>query len=245
MKEVSDKTKYAIKQLAKDNYVLIASGRCMGLLDKQIKSLGTNGYILCNGAYAQVDGKEIFSVSFSEESVNKIVELSIKNNGFYILESLNGMYVNDVKAEQFIKFLKGWGQALAGFENKNTIDNKFHIAMIGFSKKEDCINCENDLKAYADLARHHNFMSYDVNIKGINKGVAARKVMEHLHIDYEDTYCFGDGINDLEMLQAVRHPVIMANADENLKKYKFETTDDVLQDGFYNYLVSNKLIKPL
>ena len=245
MNEVSDKTKYAIKQLAKDNYVLIASGRCKGLLDNQIKNLGTNGFILCNGAYAEVDGKKIFSQSFDQNSIDKIVELSLKNNGFYILESLNGMYVNDVKAEQFIKFLQGWGQALVGFKNKSAIENDFHIAMIGFSSEEDCINCEKDLKEYVDLARHHNFMSYDVNIKGINKGLAAKKVIEYLNIDYENTYCFGDGINDLEMLLSVRHPVIMANCDDSLKKYDFERTDDVIEDGFYNYLLSNDLIKPL
>ena len=69
--------------------------------------------------------------------------------------------------------------------------------------------------------------------------------MEYLGIKREDTYCFGDGINDLEMLQAVGHPVKMANCDEFLKDYDFEVADDVLNDGFYHYLVNNNLIKPL
>ena len=47
------------------------------------------------------------------------------------------------------------------------------------------------------------------------------------------------------MLQAVGHPVIMANADERIKHYGFEETSDVLQEGVYRYLVDNKLIKPL
>ena len=61
----------------------------------------------------------------------------------------------------------------------------------------------------------------------------------------ENTYCFADAINDLEMLKHVSHPIIMANADEKLKNYGFEMTDDVLDDGLYNYLVYNKLIKTL
>jgi len=47
------------------------------------------------------------------------------------------------------------------------------------------------------------------------------------------------------MLYEVGHPIIMANADEKIKGLGFDETDDVLDDGLYNYLVSHKLIKPL
>ena len=245
MKEISPKTKYAIKELSKDNYVFIASGRCKGLLDQQILDLGANGYILCNGAYAEVEGKEICSSTFDQITVEKIIECSLKNNGFYVLESLHRMFVNDLAAPQFIKFLQGWGKCIEGFESRPILDGKYHIAMIGFSNEDDCLKCEKDLQGYVTLARHNKFMSYDVNINGVNKGCAAEKVMKYLNIDKNNSYCFGDGINDLEMLQAVGHGVMMANADDRLKKYNFEKTDDVLNDGFYRYLVDNKLIKPI
>ena len=48
----------------------------------------------------------------------------------------------------------------------------------------------------------------------------------YLDIPFENTYCFGDGINDLEMLEAVNHPVIMKNCDPQLKTKGFEETDD-------------------
>lgn len=245
MKEISDKTKYAIKELAKDNYVFIASGRCKGLLEKQILDLGCNGYILCNGAYAEVDGKEIFAEYFDHNVIEYVMDCALKNHGFYVLESLNHMFVNDLNAPEFINFLKGWGKCIEGFEARTDLGGKYHIAMIGFTREEDCLKCEKDIGNVATLARHNTFMSYDVNINGINKGVGAKKVMEYLNIKLEDSYCFGDGLNDLEMLQAVGHPVIMANADPKIKGYGFEETYDVLQDGFYHYLVNNKLIKPL
>ena len=245
MKHVSKKTIYAINELSKDNYVFIASGRCKGLLDKEILDLNTNGYILCNGAYAEVNGKQIYAEYFDQETVEKIIKCSIDNNGFYVLETLNNMYVNDLNAPQFIKFLQGWGKCIEGFEARPVQEDKYHIAMIGFSSEEDCIRCENSFGDFATLARHNMFKSYDVNINGINKGVGAKRVMKYLDIKLEDSYCFGDGLNDLEMLQAVGHPVIMANADERIKGYGFEKTYDVLDDGVYNYLVANKLIKPI
>ena len=56
---------------------------------------------------------------------------------------------------------------------------------------------------------------------------------------------FGDAINDLEMLQCVGHPVVVDNCVPELKTFGFEQTDDVLDEGFYNYCVSHKLIKAL
>ena len=245
MKHVSPKTIYAIKELAKDNYVFIASGRCRGLLDKEILELGVNGYILCNGAYAEVNNQEIYSEYFDEVTAQKIMNTAIKYNGFYVMESLDHMYVNDLNAPQFIKFLQGWGKCIEGFEAKTDLSGKFHIAMIGFSCEEDCKKCEENWGNFATLARHNTFMSYDVNINNINKGVGAKRVMEYLDIDIENSYCFGDGINDLEMLQAVGHPVIMANSDPKIMNYGFEKTLDVLDDGVYHYLVDNMLIRPL
>ena len=245
MKEMSSKTKYAIKELAKDNYVLIASGRCKGLLDKQILQLPVNGYILCNGAYAEVNNKVLFEKYFDQETVEKIIEYSLGYNGFYVLESLHRMFVNDLKATEFIKFLHGWGQSIEGFEQRQDLSDKYHIAMIGFGSEEEARECELKLNKYADVRRHNGYHSSDVNVKNIDKGVAAKAVIEKLGIALEDTYCFGDGINDLEMLQTVGHPVIMANADPGIKGYGFEETLDVLNDGFYHYLVNNKLIKAI
>lgn len=245
MPNVSEKTKYAIKELARDNYVLISSGRCKGLLEKEILELGCNGYILCNGAYAEIDEKEIYSKYFDNDTVNHIMKCALENNGFYVLESLHRMFVNDLDAPQFIKFLKGWGKSIEGFENREDLGGKYHVAMVGFDCEEDCTNAEKYMGDVATMARHNKFKSYDVNINGVNKGVGTKKVMEYLNIDLNDSYCFGDGINDLEMLQAVGHPIIMANADERIKNLGFEETDDVLDDGIYNYLIANKLIKPL
>jgi len=245
MNEVSDKTKYAIRQLAKDNYVFIASGRCKGLLEKQILDLGVNGYILCNGAYAEVNGKTIYSEAFDHQTIEHIKKTTLDNNGFYILEALNDVYVNDVNCPKYINFMKGWGESMDSFKQYDNEDKPYHICMIGFGNEEDCKACELSMGDKATMIRHNFYRSYDVNINGINKGIGAKRVMEYLNIDIDNTYCFGDGANDLEMLQAVGHPVIMANADNKIKQYGFEETHDVLDDGFYRYLVDNLLIKPL
>ena len=243
----TDKTKYAFEELCKDNYVFIASGRNKTLLPQNIKDLKPNGYILCNGAYAEVDGKEIFTKSFPNEGIEVLKEYVIKHNGFYILEAVENVYCDSFNNPVFIDFMNTWGMKPIGYkEIKDMKDNeKFSISMIGFNDEKDCLDLKETIKEFACPFKHIQFMSYDINIKDIDKGVAVKEVCKYLNIPYENTYAFGDGINDLEMLQSVKHPVVVDNCAELLKKYNFEKTDDVLWDGFYNYLIKNKLIKPL
>ena len=147
--------------------------------------------------------------------------------------------------EPFNAFMKGWGSSLNGFKEGGEDRDDFLISMIGFADRSILKDVERELSPYVDLAAHKQYSSYDVNIKGIDKSKGVKEIIRYLDIPYEDTYCFGDAINDLEMLQSVKHPVLVANCVPELKAYGFEETDDVLDDGFYRYLLSHKLIKAL
>ena len=244
----SEKTKYAFKELTKENYVFIASGRNKALVPDFIKDLKPNGYVLCNGAYAEVNNKPLFTKTFAKNDIAKLSDYVLSNNGFVILESVDNVYCDSFENKAFKLFTQTWGLALKGFNNykKETIANEdFSISMVGFLSESDCLDMEEAIKDFADNARHKQFLSYDINIKGIDKGYAVKKVIELLQIPFENTYAFGDAVNDIEMLNAVKHPVMVANHAEEMKNLNFELTDDVLDDGFYNYLVLNKLIKPL
>ncbi|KAG5498297.1 hypothetical protein JIQ42_03103 [Leishmania sp. Namibia] len=56
----------------------------------------------------------------------------------------------------------------------------------------------------------------DCFAKGINKGVALEKVCQYLGIVHGETIAFGDGMNDIEMLQAAGQGFVMSNAGEML-----------------------------
>ena len=245
MNAFSEKTRYAFEQLKKEDYVIVASGRCKGLLDQKIIDLDPSGYVLCNGAYAELNGLAIHEVCFSKEAVSKIREITLKYNGFYIMETLDHMYVDSLTSDSFSAFLKGWGKVLEGFREEENSDMNYMIAMIGFFDRDTLHRAGRELEPYVDIFDHKQFSSCDVNVKGVNKATGVKKIIDHLGIPLEDTYCFGDGINDLEMLECVGHPVIVANCVDALKGRGFEETDDVLEDGFYNYLVANKLIKAM
>ena len=73
--------------------------------------------------------------------------------------------------------------------------------------------------AYHELEDEFTMIPYDTGLirmdvycKGFTKGTACEYLYQKLGIDYENTYAFGDGINDVEMLQLVKHGIAMGNA---------------------------------
>ena len=55
--------------------------------------------------------------------------------------------------------------------------------------------------------------------RGVDKGAAVRRVCNHLGLAPARALAFGDGWNDLEMLEAVGLPCVMENAPEGLRVY--------------------------
>jgi HAD superfamily hydrolase (TIGR01484 family) len=56
----------------------------------------------------------------------------------------------------------------------------------------------------------------------VRKGQAVRLLCEHYGIDSREAVAFGDGPNDIDMLQAVERSYAMANAEEEVKQAAFE-----------------------
>ena len=246
MLKVSEKTRYAFRELIKQgDDVVVSSGRCRALLNEDILSLEPSGFVLCNGAYAEIEGKIVHALYFSDEAKEAIRETAEKYDGFCILESMDEVYTNSLTSKTFVNFVNGWGAALSGFKEESGKDGNYLIAMMGFMDRSTLRKAMAELKGYADCFEHKVTPSCDVNILNVNKGTGVKKIIEASDVPLENTYCFGDGTNDLEMLECVGHPVIMANSMEELRNRGFEETGDVLDDGFYEYLVLNQLIKEM
>ena len=54
--------------------------------------------------------------------------------------------------------------------------------------------------------------------EGVNKGSAVEILARHLGIDIKDIMCFGDNLNDMEMIQKAGLGVAMDNGHDDLKK---------------------------
>ena len=78
---------------------------------------------------------------------------------------------------------------------------------------------------------HGPHPSADITVRGYGKGDAVRDVCAALGIPHEQSYAFGDGINDLSMIEAAGHGVAMGNAVDELKDAAEFVTTSIHDDG--------------
>ena len=89
---------------------------------------------------------------------------------------------------------------------------------------------------------HGPHPSVDVTVLGYGKGDACLDVAAELGIDGSETYAFGDGVNDISMVEAVAHGIAMGNAVDALKDVADYVTDAIDEDGVANALARLGLV---
>lgn len=74
------------------------------------------------------------------------------------------------------------------------------------------------------------------------KGIAVNHILDYYNINKSESLAFGDGNNDIEMLEAVGTGVAMKNASNELKAIADDICGDVKDDGIYHYCLEHHLI---
>ncbi|MFD2762178.1 Cof-type HAD-IIB family hydrolase [Lentibacillus juripiscarius] len=93
-----------------------------------------------------------------------------------------------------------------------------------------------------EFIRWHDY-SVDVIPAGGSKAAGIDRLLEHLQISPEAVYAFGDGLNDIEMLQSIENSVAMGNAPDVVKDSASAVTRDVNDDGIWHGLKKIGLLR--
>ena len=84
--------------------------------------------------------------------------------------------------------------------------------------------------------------SGEISEKGMHKAFGMEVLLQRLGIGPEDTIAFGDGWNDVEMLQQAGIGVAMGNAVDGLKAVADLVTGEVSENGIYQAFKQLRLI---
>lgn len=86
--------------------------------------------------------------------------------------------------------------------------------------------------------------NYEMNKKGVSKAFGLSELCKQLQIPLENTMCFGDSGNDIQMFKVAGFPVAMGNAIEELKEIAQTTAFHHDEEGVakaIQHLVLNKI----
>ena len=76
-----------------------------------------------------------------------------------------------------------------------------------------------------------------------SKGKAIQSLMKELNVSYENSYSFGDSVNDVEMLKVTKQSIVMGNAPEEVKKLATYVTKTAAENGLYEAMEQLNLLQ--
>ncbi|WP_026884761.1 HAD family hydrolase [Clostridium akagii] len=230
--DMTHRVKKAIGALKTNgDYVFIATGRPYAFLNEAIRNFGFDGFIFTNGAYVKVNEKCIYKESIKKDFIKEITYNFEQLNIQYILQGEKYSYIKD-EYKRLHSFYDSYSiskKYLKGNYNLENIDT-YKIEMLCNDRKgiDYCVSLGN-----GGIYHTYNMeeKSFELCSKANTKASGILKILERLNIPIENSYAFGDGKNDIEMLSIVGCGIAMGNADDFVKSYATKVTGSVQNDG--------------
>lgn len=236
---ISTKTLETLQKLQENGIkICAATGRSpIGL--PEFPGIEFDAYLTYNGSYCYTKDTTIFSNSLEKEDVKQILDNAEEMRKAVIVAIQSDILTNgfDDDLEKFMAVENLTMRVSPDFDEK--VKGEVYQVMLA------C--CPDEYDTIMDNVKNAKIATWwdkAIDIIPLNggKGVGITSVLEYFGFDKTEALAFGDGGNDIEMLQAVGTGVAMGNALDHVKSIADDVCGDVVDDGVYHYCLSHGLI---
>ena len=244
---IPDSAKEALKK-AQDagHLIFINTGRTPYILPKELTEFGFDGFVCGCGTYITLHDKILnesyLPLELCQETLQVLRDCKLPT----FFERHDSLYYNDdvlstpTKKEQlFIDYLGAKPISSLSPEDQK---NFFFVKLISFfhdySDKESFYNFIKD----KFICFMHSEEAWEVSQKDFDKATGMKVVLDHLGLSVEDSFAFGDSVNDLAMLKFAGTSVAMGNSMEEILPYCDYQTTDIDDDGIAKALKHFELL---
>ena len=235
---VPGSTRQALERLKDRGHIpVVCTGRPRCTVFPEITSLSFKGVIAGAGTYLEYEGQALRNLELPQETVEKALALLAEAGCPALLEGTEYLYYDREKdgpktfgilermLRQYPERLKASGpQAQIG---------KITVALQnppGFWERLPA------LEKLFTVIRYEGKPVAELVPRGMSKARGIETLFDYLEIPWENTFAFGDGPNDREMLQDVRYGVAMGNSEGSVLAAAEYKTERMEQDGVWKAL---------
>lgn len=226
--------------------VFICTGRPIQFIDN-LDGVEYDGMVTVTGALCtDLNGQVIGSKYISKSDFNSLLDYlnAQEESTPFMAVGRDKMYANNLERDD-VKFIISFLNVpiLDYLPLSKAIDDDL-LQLIGFFREEEEeFLMNNVLKGCIPMRWHESFA--DLVAEGVSKSAGIDTMIAHYGIDLSETMAFGDGGNDIPMLDHAAISVVMGNASEAVKAHGDYITDDVDQDGVLHALQHFNLVDSL
>ena len=237
--KISAKTYETLRRLREKGVLLcLATGR-PPLVIPDFGEFRFDAYCTFNGSLCYAGDKIIHSNPLKQEDVTKVLENAASIGLPVCVATRERMAANGI-GKDLRDYYRLANRELTVAEDFDTVRlGDVYQLMIGCRPE----NHETLLRGTAGVKLAIAWeRAVDVIPAAGGKGIAIAKILHYFNLDAEQAMAFGDGCNDIEMVQLVGTGVAMGNAAEDLKALADEICRPVSEDGIYRYCLDQGLI---
>lgn len=230
---VSPGTVQALQQLRKKGiYTFISSGRPKILIPPM--PLEFDGYVTMNGGYCFMDNHVLLRNPIPQEETDRWLRFAREQGICTMIFTEREMFINthtDPVGVAIRDQLEFEMPPLLDINDMIGRETYQIIAVMPASRDAEVLS----MLPHCRLPRWHPAFS-DVVAVGNSKASGIGSILQHLGLRQDECIAFGDGANDIEMLQYCGIGVAMGDADPLVKSHADYVTTSVDNEGILHAL---------
>jgi Cof subfamily protein (haloacid dehalogenase superfamily) len=240
-RSLSQHTEESIRALIRKGiHIIFVTGRPHHLCE-EFKHLGIETIISANGALITCRDERIHRSILSPSMVREFSDFAVTQGHavsyFTELFSMNGACRTDSRVTEALRQTLG---IMEYPQQMMTLDEDTYCMCLYANEAET-----KDYREKFPSLRFVRFHPYVCNVleaNEVNKAAAAQTFLTYLNVRREETMAFGDGENDIDLLQYAGVGVAMGNGGERVKQIADYVTLKASEDGITHALRHFKLI---
>lgn len=223
--------------------IALCTGRSKMQIYPWLLEEGFDGIICGAGTYVECEGKTVKRHFMEHSLIQKSVSCLREKNATYGFQTADGIIFEPSQKERLYTIFHNMGvstdridqictgmRVLEGESFYSEVEKMFYYkasAPVSEVQKELAPNLDVTLASFDEPEEG----SGEITIAGVTKATGMQEMLDYFGMSREDTVAFGDGPNDVEMLDFAKIGVAMGNAVEFLKPHAYMVTDDIDNDG--------------
>lgn len=239
-RKISERTLKTLIRLKERNFILCLSTGRSPMTVPRFEGWEPDVYLTFNGSYCYNRQQVIYKNPLSARDAKIIVENAASINRPVSAATPKRLTANgrDKDLVDYFSLAKLDVDVSDDFDEMIKNDEVYQIMCGGYESEYPALLRDvNNAKIAAWWDR-----AVDIIPADSGKGVGIEHVLEHYHLKKEEALAFGDGNNDIEMLQAVGTGVAMENGSDELKAVADDICGHAADDGVYHYCVEHGLM---
>lgn len=235
---VPESTKLALKKAREQGHLtFVNTGRTRYILPKEVQEIGFDGYVCGCGSQIYLHNELVHSSTIPHELCVETVKMAEKCQIAAIFEQSVGLLYNsnvqvsNPEAQRLVSALSA--RDIRQFDQEEAEHYTFDKFLVFFQPHSDVETFQNFCEKHFSHFAHDPHV-WEITQKEYSKATGIEFLLKYFDLPMENSYAFGDSVNDLPMLKYAGNSIAMGNAMEEILPFCHYQTTDIREDGIYN-----------